>query len=497
MTTDGPPPAAVATPAQSAGQTLRPTLVTAPGIASTLLAGLRALFLLRPEARLRLRPATQFWWLALLSIGISLLVQGVETPHPWLLNADGLRSDATTTLLLLAFSHAAAHLARLPPRAWTLAILLSAALCALTFVAPALQWLAVSRGIDQQMVFALLCLWWVAICVRVGWHVLAASGLPAWRRLSGPLLLALILCSSWLLLTQERYIYTDPQAQAEEYAAEEGPEPPQIEGSAEQVMMAQPRLLDLALSRIRRGDPARPELFVIAFGGDGNEQVFHNEVEYIDALFSSRFDAAQRVLKLVNSVHTTDSLPLATLSNLRRALRAMRERMDGDDLLFLYLTSHGSPDHELFVNLLPLPLDQITPETLADALREAEIGTRIILISACYSGGFLDALADPRALVMTAARHDRPSFGCGAESDITYFGHAYLVDALNQERDFGKAFAIARQLVTAREKAERFDPSRPQVQAGSAVQPALNAWLATLPPAPAEALPFKVAVERK
>lgn len=487
---NGDAPAAVAAGIPRSPPAVRPA-VAPPVLAATLLAGLRALLLLRPERHLRLRPATQFWWLTLLNVLLSLLMQAVETPLPWLLNVDGLRSDATTALLLLGLSHAAAHLARHAPRAWTLAILLSAALCLLALLAPLLQWLALWRGIDPQLVFALLCAWWAAICTRVGWHVL--SGQPAWRRLSGPLSLAGLLCASWLLLTQERYLYSDPEAQAQTEA--QAPEPPQIEGSAEQVMVAQPRLLDLALSRIRRGDPAKPELFVLAFGGDGNEQVFHNEVEYIEALFSTRFDAAQRVLKLVNSVHTTGSVPLATLSNLRRALKSLRERMDGDDLLFLYLTSHGSPDHELFVNLLPLPLDQITPTDLAEALREAEIGTRIVLISACYSGGFLDALADPRALVITAARHDRPSFGCGVDSDITYFGHAYLVDALNQERDFARAFAIARQLVTAREKAEDFDPSRPQMQIGVAVQPALEAWLTTLPAAPAQPLPFRVAAE--
>lgn len=485
MSEPGPAPDPPATP-----QPVQRTTATPPLLANTLLAGARALLLLKPEARLRLRPATQFWWLALLNVGLSVLMQAVETPMPWLMNADGLRSDATTTLLLLALSHAAAHLALQAPRAWTLAILLMAALCVLTIVAPALQWLALKQGIDPRQMFLVLCAWWLAITLRIGSHVLVVGGQPLWRRISGPLLAGLLLCGSWWVLTQERYLYSAPVA---EQVADETDEPelPYIEGSAEQVMYAQPRLLDLALARLRRGDPTKPELFVLAFGGDGNEQVFENEVAYIEQLFSSRFGTAQRVLKLINSVHTVDDLPLATLSNLRRALKSLREKMDDDDLLFLYLTSHGSPDHELFVNLNPLPLDQINPELLAEALREAEIGTRIVLISACYSGGFLDALADPRALVMTAARHDRPSFGCGVDSEITYFGQAYLVDALNQERDFIKAFAIARKLVTQREKAERFDPSRPQIRAGEAVQSSLDVWLATLPPEPAEALPFQ------
>lgn len=467
-----------------------------PALAGTLLAGLRALLLLKPEGRLRLRPATQFWWLTLLNLLLSLLMQAVETPLPWVLNFDALRSDATTALLLLAFSHAAAHLAQQPPRAWTLAILLNAALCVLTVIAPGLQWLAAWQGVDLRLVFLGLCAWWLLTVLRIGLHVLAGGGLPVWRRLAGPLLTGLLCVLSWFYLTQERYLYPaiDPAVAAE--AANIEPEPPQISGSAEQLLYAQPRLLDLALSRIRRGDPERPELFVLAFGGDGNESVFLNEVEYIEQLFAHRFGAAQRILKLVNSVHTTGRLPLATLTNLKRALLKLRDKMDANDILFLYLTSHGSEDHQLFVNLLPLPLDQITPGDLADALREAEIGPRVVLISACYSGGFIEALSDPRALVMTAARHDRPSFGCGAEADITYFGRAFLVEALNEERAFAKAFEIARERVTAREQAEDFEPSRPQINAGTAIGPALEAWLATLPPAPAAALPFEPAKVR-
>src|SRR3546814_18531152 len=106
--------------------------------------------------------------------------------------------------------------------------------------------------------------------------------------------------------------------------------------------------------------------------------------------------------------------------------------MDRDeDLLLLYLTMHGTEDHELAVTFPPLLEEWITPPQLRAVLDDAGIRNRVVVISACYSGGFLPDLRDARTLVITAARADRASFGCGNESAATWFGRAWLVAGLN------------------------------------------------------------------
>ena len=80
---------------------------------------------------------------------------------------------------------------------------------------------------------------------------------------------------------------------------------------------------------------------------------------------------------------------------------------------------------------VPVPTNWDEFAAAAPALDEAGIQRRVVVVSACYSGGFVPALADARTLVITAARHDRPSFGCGVSSRITYFGEAFLAGALN------------------------------------------------------------------
>ena len=79
-----------------------------------------------------------------------------------------------------------------------------------------------------------------------------------------------------------------------------------------------------------------------------------------------------------------------------------------------------------------LPLRDLTGEALADALRASGIKWRVIVISACHSGAFIESLKDPYTMVITAAAPDRTSFGCSDDRDLTYFGEAFFRDSLPQ-----------------------------------------------------------------
>ncbi len=246
-------------------------------------------------------------------------------------------------------------------------------------------------------------------------------------------------------------------------------------------------LIESALAALAPQRPGQPDLYVVGVGGDSTEDVFRNEAVYLEALMSKRFGARGRVLTLINH---SDSLngpprPLATLDNLRSALAGVGNTMDREqDVLLLFMTMHGTAEHQLFVQMPPFYFDLIDPRQLRKALDDAGIRNRVLVISACYSGGFVPALKDDNTLVLTAAHKNRTSFGCGADSDITYFGRAWLVDALNQTTDFVAAFETAKALIAEREDAEDFRPSRPQIAIGKAIIPRLEAWQSQLVPGP-------------
>jgi hypothetical protein len=246
-------------------------------------------------------------------------------------------------------------------------------------------------------------------------------------------------------------------------------------------------LLDSALAGLMPQRPGKPDLYVIGVGGDSTEDVFRNETVYLDTLMSQRFGARGRVLTLINH---QDSLgvsphPLATLDNLRTALAGVGKAMDPDqDVLLLFMTMHGTPQHQLFVQMAPDYFDLIDPRELRAALDDAGIRNRVLVISACYSGGFVPALKNENTLILTAAHKNRTSFGCGADSDATYFGRAWLIDALNETTDFVAAFETAKTRIAEREDAEDFRPSRPQIEIGKQILPRLQAWQSQLVPGP-------------
>lgn len=254
-------------------------------------------------------------------------------------------------------------------------------------------------------------------------------------------------------------------------------------------------LISEALAAMPPQRPGQPDLYVIGFAGDGSEDVFRNEVLYLEQLMAGRFQAGERVLGLVNhpdSLGGDSARPLATLDNLSLALAGVGAAMDPqEDLLLLFITTHGTAEHELVATLPPVVDEYIDPAALADAIRESGVGNRVVVVSACFSGGFLPVLRAPDAAVITAARKDRTSFGCGAASQVTYFGQAWLVDGLNRHHDFIAAFDDARRQVAAREAEDEFTPSLPQIHVGSRIRPVLDAWQRSLQPGPPVPYPLR------
>lgn len=264
----------------------------------------------------------------------------------------------------------------------------------------------------------------------------------------------------------------------------------------EQVIYDQPRLLDREIAQLKPRTPGKVNLYALVFAGDGGENIFRNEAEYFEKLFSQRFGAAGHLLVLENNPAALTTRPLADWSNLEAALDALASKMDmQNDILLLYFTTHGSQDHFLYIDMDPLPLDQIGAGDMASILKEHPFHWKVIVVNACYSGGFIPPLHGAGTLVITAARADRSSFGCGAQSQITYFSHAFLVDALNRTNDPLQAFSMARKQVAAWEKRDGYTPSEPQNDTGAGIAAKLAQWEKQAPFG--AAVPFQPAVDKQ
>ena len=229
------------------------------------------------------------------------------------------------------------------------------------------------------------------------------------------------------------------------------------------------------------------DVYGLVFAPYASEDVFKRESTLVADILSQRFDAQSRVLHLLNHASTAQTHLWATLQNAERAIQALAERMDKDnDVLVVYLTSHGGSDFKLAASHWPLEVEPLTPQLLRAALDKAGIRNRVIAVSACYSGGWVAPLASDNTLVMTAADATHTSYGCGRLSELTYFGRAMFDEQLRKTRSFESAFAKAVPLIKQREidagKDDGF--SNPQISVGSGIQTVLKSLEARL-----EALP--------
>jgi hypothetical protein len=213
--------------------------------------------------------------------------------------------------------------------------------------------------------------------------------------------------------------------------------------AAEEVLIKQPELLYDALNDLEDERPGITDLYFVGFAPYAAEDVFRKDMEVARKLFEERFDTDGRSVVLVNNPRTVLEQPLATVSNLRATLSVVGDMIDPEqDVVMVYLTSHGSRDHRLSVQFPPLELDSLTPDALTQMLDDA--GTSGASSSSRpATPATIDPLRDEHTLIMTASAVI--ALRSVAERErATYFGDALFQHALRFEDSFGRLPAGAR-----------------------------------------------------
>ena len=169
------------------------------------------------------------------------------------------------------------------------------------------------------------------------------------------------------------------------------------------------------------------------------------------------------------SVARRSGVAYAHASAIAAGLRALSGRARGGCLL--YFSSHGAPDAIVLGNRW------LTPRQLARIV-DLDCANRpsVVIVSACFSGVFVPALAGKNRLILTAARWDRSSFGCGQTDRYPYFDECVLM-VWPRADGFIALGRAARACVAAREKREHVGPpSEPQLRVGPTIAATLPKW---------------------
>jgi hypothetical protein len=276
--------------------------------------------------------------------------------------------------------------------------------------------------------------------------------------------MALVLAAPWVLTTLnlDTRLWVNDDTQQDEDSDDAS--------QAEPLLYDQPARISAAVDRVEPSKQGTPSVFFLGFAGDGDQAIFKREALFAESVFADHFGSTDRSMELINDVEDRDSYPLATVSGLTDALKLLAARMNPDeDVLVLMLTSHGSREGLAVANGT-LPLLQLEPSDLRQALDESGIKWRVLIVSACYAGVFLEPLKTDATLIATASDSDHTSFGCADDRDLTYFGEAFLKDSVPTTVTLEQAFKKAADLIQHREGAEHLEHSNPQLYVGPAIR---------------------------
>ena len=197
-------------------------------------------------------------------------------------------------------------------------------------------------------------------------------------------------------------------------------------------------------------------------------ETFDNARRDISAeLIHKGFSAANlREFSVRPELYPQQKVSKADLAPIYHGLQELTQQAKSGCLI--YFSSHGAPQGVVLNG-------QLLPPPLLDRMISETCGRRptVVIISACFSGVFVPALADSNRLILTAARPDRSSFGCSESDKYPYFD-ACMLQVLPTTHDFFALGPAVQACVAQRETETGMHPaSEPQFYVGAQLRPIL------------------------
>jgi hypothetical protein len=171
-------------------------------------------------------------------------------------------------------------------------------------------------------------------------------------------------------------------------------------------------------------------------------------------------------LSAARGVIAQEGVRSASLEHVLSAIERLRPAPGQGCLVFA--TSHGAYEEGL---VLAPSENFLTPAALDGALASGcGNAPTAVIISGCFSGTFTQPpMTRANRVILTAAREDRPSFGCGAGFQYTVYDRC-LLSAMDRSDTWRAAYDLVRTCVSAREREFHFRPSEPRAFFGEAVK---------------------------
>ena len=242
-------------------------------------------------------------------------------------------------------------------------------------------------------------------------------------------------------------------------------------------------LLQKQFESAQKLDQTQPDgrLIFAGFAMHSQSKAFRNDVLTAERV-ARAIDPGAIVFKLSNPAPgQAADWPYATSENIDLVLKKVGALARPQDKVIVLISTHGNVDF-LSINFSNTYYPHINANMLNQSLAALRGTPTLILISACYSGSFVEPLSAASRVILTASAKDRGSFGCQFHSTNTHFVDALLNQPSLSDRSIAQLMEQAKIDVDRRETKQKLSPSSsPQIFVGSAVkewanQPLKN-WL--------------------
>ncbi|MBS0325110.1 MAG: hypothetical protein JSS46_01030 [Proteobacteria bacterium] len=221
-----------------------------------------------------------------------------------------------------------------------------------------------------------------------------------------------------------------------------------VSPASEPALAAQQFLLDQALDNLDDEQPGVTDLYFVGFAPDSRRIGFVSDVESAAQVMKRRWSTRGHSVVLINSPSTIARYPFATVTNLRETLEEIGDIIDpDDDIVMVYLTGDAARDGTLDAVNPPLELVPLSPAGLRNLFDSAGIRWRIVVVSACHSGAWVDALKDDETAVIASSGSDAHDAGCNGGIRPGAFGAAFFGEGMSHSDDLARAFATARNVL--------------------------------------------------
>lgn len=221
--------------------------------------------------------------------------------------------------------------------------------------------------------------------------------------------------------------------------------------------------LETIEDHLKKSNPNERTVVYIGSAQHSQSLVFERDILLVKSKILKTNPNAKSIL-LSNQLESSHlNYPFATLENLDRIFKKVGEWSKNHPInLIALISTHGNVD-VLSVNIANSYWPAVRSFHMKKWLDGLNNVPTAILLSACYSGSFIQPLVGDNRVVLTAAAHNRNSFGCAYHGQNTYFIGNLFGNDWNAEDTWQKNYLQMYEKIKSAETKLGLPNSNPQI----------------------------------